>query len=176
MDPYLGEIRIFAGDYAPFGWMICQGQLLPISGNEALYSLLGTAYGGDGRNNFALPDFRSRVPVGMNSDFPFGTKGGFEAVTLLQENHPTHTHICQVRCLDGGDSGSPKQDVPGTAFDSKGKAANRYTSPDGKTLLTLASESISVSAAGASIPHANVQPSIALNFIISIDGIYPQRE
>lgn len=177
MDPYLGEIRIFAGNYAPFGWMLCQGQPLSIAGNSALYSLLGTTYGGDGVNTFNLPDFRGRVPIGAGSSFSLGQQGGAESVALTADNLPSHIHAGQVKCVAASSSESPAGNLPGIATLSNSDAPrNRYVPDSGQALVDLSSNCVSVDAAGGSQSHENIQPSMALNFIIAVDGIYPTRD
>ena len=177
MDPYMGEIRIFAGNYAPMGWMMCQGQLLSISEHSALYSLLGATYGGDGVNNFALPDFRGRVPLGMGAGFSIGQKGGYETALLSANNLPAHSHPAQVKCANRSDSESPAANLPGTAVVSGSSTPrNKYVPAAGQTLVNLSESCISIDPAGGSNPHQNIQPSLALNFIIAVEGIYPTRD
>lgn len=177
MDPYLGEIRIFAGNYAPTGWMMCQGQLLPISQYSALFSLIGTNYGGDGQNTFALPDFRGRVPLGIGSGFILGQIGGSETAALTVNNLPLHSHGGQVKCANRSDSESPEGNVPGTAIlASNSGSRNKYVPASGETLADLSGSCSSIDAKGGSQPHPNMQPSLALNFIIAVEGIYPARD
>jgi len=176
MDPYLGEIRIFAGNYAPMGWMMCQGQMLPISGNDALFSLIGATYGGDGITNFALPDFRGRVPLGISAGYPLGQKGGYETVALTANNLPLHSHQSQLKCANRSDSETPGGNLPGAAIvSSTSEARNKYVPLAGQTLVDLSSSSISIDPAGGAYSHQNIQPSLALNFIIAVEGIYPTR-
>jgi microcystin-dependent protein len=180
MDPFLGEIRIFAGDYAPEGWMMCQGQVLPISGNNALFAIIGNIYGGDGVNNFALPDFRGRVPLGFSTIYPLyplGQKDGIEMVELKEDNLPMHRHSAQVKCANRSDSETPGGNVPGAAIVSSSNAPrNEYVPSAGQTLVNLASSCVSIDPeVGGSVLHQNVQPSMALNFIISMEGIFPTR-
>jgi microcystin-dependent protein len=176
MDPYLGEIKIFAGNYAPMGWMMCQGQILPISGNDALFAVIGATYGGDGTTNFALPDFRSRVPLGLSAIYPLGQKGGKEMVGLAADNLPVHNHPGQVKCANRSDSETPGGNVPGAAIVSATNAPrNEYVPSAGQTLVDLASSCVSIDSAGGSAPHQNIQPSLALNFIIAVEGIFPPR-
>lgn len=176
MDPYLGEIKIFAGTYAPMGWMMCQGQILPISGNDALFAVIGATYGGDGVTNFALPDFRGRVPLGLSASYPLGQKGGYETVALTAENLPVHSHPGQVKCANRSYSETPGGNVPGVAVISSTDAPrNEYVPSAGQTLVDLASSCVSIDPAGGSSPHQNVQPSMALNFIIAVEGIFPTR-
>lgn len=176
MDPFLGEIKIFAGNYAPMGWMKCEGQILPISGNDALFALIGKTYGGDGVNNFALPDFRGRVPLGRGASYTWGQKGGYETVALAANNLPVHSHVGQVKCANRSDSETPGGNVPGAAIASGSDAPrNEYVPSTGQTLVDLASSCVSIDSAGGSANHQNVQPSMALNFIIAVEGIFPSR-
>jgi len=177
MDPFVGEIRIFAGNFAPIDWMMCQGQLLPISTYVALFTVIGNTYGGDGVNNFALPDFRGRVPVGYNTaGYPLGMKGGSEMATLTENNLPVHSHTGQVKCANKSESVTPGGNVPGTAIASGSDAPrNEYVPSAGQTLVDLASSCVSIDPAGGSAAHQNVQPSMALNFIIAVNGIFPTR-
>jgi len=176
MDPYLGEIRIFAGYYAPMGWMMCQGQILPISGNDALFAVIGATYGGDGTTTFALPDFRGRVPLGFSGSYPLGGKGGSEMAALATNNLPVHSHSGQVKCANRSDSETPGGNVPGAAIASGSDAPrNEYVPSAGQTLVDLASSCVSIDSAGGSAAHQNVQPSMALNFIIALEGIFPTR-
>jgi microcystin-dependent protein len=176
MDPYLGEIRIFAGNYAPMGWMMCQGQILPISGNDALFAVIGATYGGDGTTTFALPDFRGRVPLGLSASYPLGGKGGYEVAALAANNLPVHSHSGQIKCNNRSDSETPGGNVPGAAVASGSNAPrNEYVPSAGQTLVDLASSCVSIDSAGGSANHQNVQPSLALNFIIAIEGIFPTR-
>jgi microcystin-dependent protein len=179
MDPFLGEIRIFAGDYAPMGWMMCQGQILPISGNDTLFAVIGAIYGGDGKTTFALPDFRGRVPLGLSTSYPLyplGQKGGKEMVALTADNLPRHSHPGQVKCANRSDSETPGGNVPGAAVVSSTDAPrSQYVPLAGQTLVNLASSCVSIDPAGESAPHQNVQPSMALNFIIAVEGVYPTR-
>jgi microcystin-dependent protein len=170
-DPFVAEVRIFAGNFAPTGWALCDGQLLPISQNTALFSLLGTTYGGDGKSNFALPDLQDRVPMhpGQGPGLSLrdlGETGGVETVTLLQSEIPVHTHAAQARAVPA-DSDDPD---PSTTFglviggNAYGAATN---------LLPMADETLAP--AGGTQPHTNLQPYLVLTFIIALQGIFPQR-
>ncbi len=166
-DPYLGEIRIFGGNYAPRDWALCNGQVLPISQNQALFSILGTTYGGNGTTTFALPDLQGRVPLGMGqgrglSDRPIGQSGGAENVVLKLSEIPAHRH--ELRASNAAQS----TDRPAGAALSAG---GYYTSQNPATAMNPDS----VSPEGGSEPHPNVQPFLALTFIIALTGIYPSR-
>ena len=170
-DPFLGEIRMFGGNFAPLNWALCEGQILQISQNTALFSLLGTYYGGDGIRTFALPDLRGRAAVNQGqgpglSNYVVGEMRGQEMVTLMQTNLPPHTH--SVNC-DGSASGqaSPAGHFPG----SVGTATERPYSTASNT--TMAPNMIGVTGGGQ--PVSIVQPVLCVSFIIALAGIYPSR-
>jgi microcystin-dependent protein len=162
-EPYVGEIRLFAGNFGPAGWMLCEGQLLPISENETLYALLGTTYGGDGESTFALPDLRGRVPIHQGNGFTLAETGGVEDVTLTVSQIPTHTHAFLTVGAQGTSPNPSGQLLAGSPNVSVFTAdiANQ----------PLASQSMS--AVGGSQPHTNFQPYLCVNYIIALFGIYP---
>lgn len=161
-QPYVGEIRMFAGNFAPAGWMLCEGQLLPISENETLFNLIGTTYGGDGQNTFALPDLRGRIPVHQGNGMVLAEMGGVEEVTLTVNQIPAHTHPW----LASGAAASAKTPVGNLPAVAQG---DLYT-----TDFTPANMSPqAVSFVGGSQPHTNMQPYLCINFIISLFGIFP---
>lgn len=168
-EPYIGEIRMFAGNFAPAGWMLCQGQQLAISENETLFNLIGTTYGGDGEETFNLPNLASRVPVHMGtgggSTYVIGEQSGTEQVTLSIQQIPTHTHPA----LATNDVAS------GTAPQGKVLAAGSVvsTQPYGTDAPTSPLNAGSVGPVGGSQPHENCQPFLCINFIISLFGVYP---
>lgn len=169
MDAYLGEIRIFGGNYAPQGWAFCNGQLLPISGNEALYSLLGTTYGGNGQNSFALPDLRGRLPLHLGQStsgrhYLLGERGGTEQVTLSETQLPAHTH--QAHGTATGSVGNPSNAYWGTA-----SGGNAYAKATPNTAMAPQA----LSTMGNNQPHDNMMPSLGLSFIIAVQGLYPPR-
>lgn len=171
IEPFIGEISLFAGNFPPRGWAFCDGQLLPISQNTALFSLLGTTYGGNGVSNFALPDLRGRIPLGYGqgpglSPYQLGQSGGVEAVTLLLSQVPPHTHA-PTSAGAVADTRSPANGywAPGAAFDPD------YASPDALSPMATGA----VGAVGGSQPHDNMQPHLPLSFIIALEGIYPSR-
>jgi microcystin-dependent protein len=169
-QPYIGEIRMFAGNFAPAGWALCDGQLMPISENDALFSLIQTTYGGDGQQTFALPDLRSRAPLhtGAGPDgttFALGGRGGAESVTLSVQQIPTHDHRFTAN-QDVGNANTPQGNVPAQTIG--GVMLYREVAPS----ATL-NEAARVPA-GGSQPHDNMQPFLCINFIISLYGIYPQ--
>ncbi|MGC5326211.1 phage tail protein [Brevibacillus sp. SYSU BS000544] len=167
-EPYLGEIRIFAGSFAPKGWAFCNGQLLPINQNQALFSLLGTAYGGNGMTTFALPDLRGRVPVhfGRLGDeyILLGQAGGEEGHTLSIQELPAHTH--SVNASSGSATEvSPKDRV----------WAEKENAYGALTLPTNSMHASAISSVGGGQAHYNMQPFLVLNFIIALQGIYPSQ-
>lgn len=164
-QPYIGEIRLFAGNFAPVGWMFCEGQLVPISENEALFQLIGTTYGGDGEETFSLPDLRGRIPVHMSSNYQIGQSGGVEDVTLTTAQIPVHNHALVSSTSTG--SGS----TPVGSLLAKSTSKSMYRSGGSPVMLNAAS----VSPAGGSQPHSNMQPYLCINFIISLFGIFPSQ-
>jgi microcystin-dependent protein len=163
-EPYLGEIRMFAGNFAPVNWALCNGQILNISENEALYTLIGTTYGGDGQSTFALPDLRGRIPVHTNASYPLGSKAGSETVTLTTNELPTHTHTAVASSLPG------TIDSPSNAVWAVSSGLN-FSDGIGQTLSDMNPQIIS--AVGGSQPHDNMMPSLTISFIIALSGIYP---
>ena len=165
-QPYVGEIRMFAGNFAPAGWMFCEGQLLPISENETLFNLIGTTYGGDGQSTFALPDLRGRVPMHFGNGFIQAETGGVEEVTLTVNQIPAHNH--PMGATESGNNQSPLNALPATVSSSQ-NGAFVYNNVAANTPFNPAS----ITGAGGSQPHTNFQPYLCLNFIISLFGIYP---
>lgn len=164
-QPYVGEIRMFAGNFAPVGWMFCEGQLLPISENETLFQLIGTTYGGDGQSTFALPDLRGRIPIHQGNGFILAETGGAEEITLTVSQIPAHSHPL-VASIANGSSGSPANSVP--ANGSVGAAFLYFVDNPN---VNMAPQSIG--STGGSQPHTNFQPYLCVNFIISLFGIFP---
>lgn len=169
-QPYIGEIRMFAGNFPPNGWMFCEGQLLPISENDALFTLLGTTYGGDGQSTFALPNLQSRVPMhfGTGPDgvtYQIGEQLGVESVTLSTQQIPVHNHV-PLATANNGDQPSPIGGLWATNAVVKPYNPN----PPGANM-----GSPSMSPAGGSQPHENCQPFLCINFIISLFGIFPSQ-
>ena len=163
-SPYIGEIRMFAGNFAPVGWALCQGQLVPISENDALFNLIGTTYGGDGVNTFALPNLQSRVPVHVGPGFALGQSGGAEQVTLTVSQIPAHTHVPQADANPGGQT-SPAGNV----------WANSTNLPYSQNAPTAAMDPSAIGSSGGSQPHDNMIPFTVINFIISLFGIFPSQ-
>jgi microcystin-dependent protein len=170
--PYVGEIRMFAGNFNPAGWMLCQGQQLPISGYETLFNLIGTTYGGDGQNNFNLPNLQSRLPVHMGTSpslgtYTIGEAAGVEEVTLTTQQIPRHNH--NVNATNTGQQLAPSgTTMPASA--TPGNNRNVY-GPAASNPVTMANGMIGMT--GGNQPHSNIQPVLAINFIISLYGIYP---
>ncbi|MBK0114968.1 MULTISPECIES: phage tail protein [Delftia] len=174
--PYLGEIRLFAWNRIPKGWMACSGQTLGITQNQALFSLLGVTYGGDGVTTFKLPDLRGRVSMHWSStDSPavaLGTSAGSEHVTLTVSNLPGHTHMLAAS-TGGGDSATFTDNYMATAMvTSTPPAATNFYAPPGNL---VALDPGSVSPTGGNLPHENCQPSLVLNPCIAVQGVYPSR-
>jgi microcystin-dependent protein len=165
-QPYVGEIRIFAGNFAPAGWMFCEGQLLPISEYETLFNLIGTTYGGDGQSTFALPDLRGRIPLHQGNGFTLAETGGVETVTLTTNQLPIHTHSLIASTQTGTDK-SPQGRI--TDQTSGGVQIYIEEAPD----QPMAANAIAPQ--GGNQPHDNFQPYLCLDFIISLFGIFPSQ-
>lgn len=174
-DSYLGEIRMFAGNYAPDGWALCDGTLLPVSDNQALFALIGTTYGGNGVNNFALPDLRSRLPVGQGQGPALtarviGQTFGAESVTLAPAQLPTHSHPFVVA------SNAASATAPGGNILAAPNPAtiNMFAAVDAsKTSNNLATDTVGMSGQAQPQAHNNMMPSLSIGFIISTTGVYP---
>ncbi len=162
-QPYVGEIRMFAGNFAPAGWMLCEGQLLPISENEVLFQLIGTTYGGDGQETFALPDLRGRIPIHQGNGLILAETGGAEEITLTVQQIPAHAHPLL------GSSGSGAQASPDGAV----LASSTILTPYASETPAVALAANAISTVGGSQPHTNFQPYLCVNFIISLFGIFP---
>jgi microcystin-dependent protein len=162
-EPFLSEIRIMSFEFAPKGWALCNGQLLPINQNQALFSLLGTTFGGDGRVNFALPDLRGRTPIHVGSGHTLGERGGEPAHTLSIAELPTHTHVLQASATAGD---AP---IPG-GFMLAANPTNLFYGP-ANNLVPMGTSS--VTNVGGSQAHLNMQPFLTLNFCIALQGIFP---
>lgn len=170
MDPFVGEIRVFGFNFAPRGWAFCDGQLLPLSQNTALFSLLGTFYGGDGRSNFALPNLQGQVARGVGqgsglSNVDIGETGGVETVTLLSTEMPQHTHVPQSNNTQA-DSSSPA----GEYWAPEAAGSNTYNTTGAGNMNAGV-----LGAVGGTLPHNNLQPYLVLNFCIALQGVYPSR-
>jgi microcystin-dependent protein len=162
-EPFLSEIRIMSFNFPPKGWALCNGQLLPINQNQALFSLLGTTYGGDGRVNFALPNLQGNTPMHAGNGHTLGEKGGEQSHTLSIAELPAHTHVLNA-------SSTPANtNVPTGAY--VGSVNNAYTAPGNLVALSPAS----VANQGGSQAHLNMQPFLVLNFCIALQGIFPSQ-
>ena len=161
-EAYIGEVRMFAGNFAPQGWALCNGQLIPIAENEALFALLGTVYGGDGQSNFALPDLQGRAPMHFSPTHPLGQKAGTETVTLSQAQMPVHTHVPNAN-PNTAESGSPANNVWAKT------AVTSFTANAPDTAMNPHSLGVM----GGNQPHENMMPSLAISYIICLYGVYP---
>jgi microcystin-dependent protein len=162
-NPYVGEIRMFAGNFAPAGWMFCEGQLLPISEYDTLFNLIGTTYGGDGQSTFALPDLRGRFPVDMGSSFTLAQTGGAETVAVITGQIPAHTHPVVATMNTNTAS------LPGGNFLASGPDIYDQNVAGSSTMAPA------ISSTGGSQPHDNFQPYLCVNFILSLYGVYPSQ-
>ena len=167
-EPFIGEIRMFGGSFAPAGWATCDGQLIPISENDALFTLIGTTYGGDGQETFALPNLQSRVPVhagkgpAVSQTYVLGEQTGVESVTLTVQQIPVHTHP-MLGTTNAATTRDPVGALPGQAV------PQAYTN----RMTPVAASAQAIGPVGGSQPHENVQPYLAITFIISLFGIFP---
>jgi microcystin-dependent protein len=162
-QPYVGEIRMFAGNFAPAGWMFCDGQLLPISENETLFNLIGTTYGGDGQSTFALPDLRGRLPMHQGNGFILSQTGGVEEVTLNVNQMPMHSHLF-IASNDVANSPNP-----GNSLIGRSPQVNMFI--NAAPSVPMAQQFIN--SVGGNQPHSNFQPYLCVDFIISLFGIFP---
>jgi microcystin-dependent protein len=164
-SPFIGEIRMFGGNFAPVGWSFCNGAIIPIDQNDALFNLIGTTYGGDGQTTFALPNLQSRIPVHVGPGFALGQSGGVESVTLTTSQIPAHSHV--PLCNNAaGNSQSPANDF--------------WAQPSTGTIYSTAAPSLAMAPAaigssGGSQPHDNMQPFLVINFILSLFGTFPSQ-
>jgi microcystin-dependent protein len=166
-EPYIGEIRTFAGNFAPRGWALCNGQLLPISDNAALFNLIRTTYGGDGQSTFALPDMRGRLPLHQGGGYRLAQSGGTETVTLTSQQYPAdaHTHALYAS-NDSADAASPQGNLPAATPDTPVYTQNQAFTP-------MAAQAIGTY--GGNQPHNNFQPYLCVSFIIALSGTYPSQ-
>ena len=164
-QPFVGEIRMFAGNFAPAGWMFCEGQLLPISEYETLFNLIGTTYGGDGQETFALPDLRGRIPIHQGNGFTLAETGGAEEITLTTQQIPVHTHAL-LASTNFGNTAQPNNLVLGAS-----STFDLYV--DSPATSAMAPQDIGP--VGGSQPHTNFQPYLCVDFIISLFGIFPSQ-
>jgi microcystin-dependent protein len=172
-QPYVGEIRMFGGNFAPAGWMFCEGQLLPISENEVLFQLIGTTYGGDGQSTFGLPDLRGRLPLHMGNGpdgttYQLGEAAGVEEVTLNVQQTPSHTHPMQA--TGSGQVLNPANNtVLASPFSPTVQGLQLFTAPPSNVQL----KNDNILPTGGSQPHTNLMPYLCIDFIISLFGLYP---
>lgn len=164
-QPYVGEIRMFGGNFAPAGWMFCDGQLLPISEYETLFNLIGTTYGGDGQSTFALPDLRGRLPIHQGNGFALSETGGAEEITLTSSQIPAHTHPLLANSALGNVA-SPAGSV---LAQSRTAGLDLYL----EDVPSVNMAATAIGSVGGSQPHTNMQPYLCVSFIISLFGIYP---
>jgi microcystin-dependent protein len=164
-QPYVGEIRMFAGNFAPAGWMLCDGQLLPISEFETLFNLIGTTYGGDGQSTFALPDLRGRIPIHQGGGFALAQTGGAEEITLTLSQIATHAHSFQ------GSTSAANNTNPGGNVVAQASTFFPYLNAAPTTPMAPTA----IASTGGSQPHTNFQPYLCVNFIISLFGIFPSQ-
>jgi microcystin-dependent protein len=164
-QPFIGEIRMFGGNFAPAGWAFCEGQLVPISENDALFTLIGTTYGGDGQETFALPDLRGRLPIHQGNSFTLGQQGGVESVTLTTQQIPIHTHN-MLASADPATVPNPQNNV---------LAATATATPYFNITPATPLNAQAITPTGGSQPHDNFQPYLCIDFIISLFGIFPPQ-
>ena len=169
-QPFIGEIRMFAGNFAPVGWSFCNGAIIPIDQNDALFNLIGTTYGGDGQTTFALPNLQSRVPIHVGPGFALGQSGGTETVTLTVSQIPAHSHVPTCNASQGT-STTPafNANPPGGIWAFA--ANNPYT--DGSPAASM--DPAAVGSSGGSQPHDNMIPFLVINFILSLFGVFPSQ-
>lgn len=168
-EPFLSEIRIFSFNFAPKGWALCNGQLLPINQNQALFALLGTTYGGNGQTTFALPDLRGQVPMHEGNGHTLGERAGSEAVTINNSQMPTHTHFLSNNNAKVGGVNATQLSPSGNYWANSGKL--NYSTDPGDAVMSPAA----VGNVGGSQPHTNMSPFLVLNFCIALQGIFPSQ-
>jgi microcystin-dependent protein len=176
-DPFVAEIRIFPFQFAPKGWAWCNGQLLPLSQNTALFSLLGTTYGGNGKSNFALPDMQGNAPMHPGqgpglSLYDLGQTGGSETVTLLESEMPAHVHVMRGQ-QDPGDLFQPQVGGIGNSLARSSANGSAYQSTTNTNVVPM--DPLALTPAGGSLPHNNMMPYLTLNFNIALQGVFPPR-
>jgi microcystin-dependent protein len=173
-DPFVAEIRIFPFNFAPKGWAFCDGQILPLSQNTALFSLLGTTYGGDGKSNFALPNMQGNAPMHPGqgpglSLHDLGETGGSDTVSLLESEIPAHSHAMRAHNFDQADTQNPSSST------SLAQSANGFAYQNNTSQNLVQLNSSALAPAGGDQPHNNMQPYLTLNFCIALQGVYPPR-
>lgn len=173
LEPYVGQIIPFAGNFAPKGWAFCNGQILPINQNTALFSLLGTTYGGDGKTNFALPDFRDRTVIHPSNKYELGKKGGEPNKQLMANNLPVHTHPTTTTIK--ANFGRANTNNPVGAFPAGSDSVVLFANTSNGTMAADSVTGVTVSTEGGNQPLNNMQPYLAVNFIIALQGEFPPR-
>jgi microcystin-dependent protein len=179
-EDILAEIRLFAGNFAPRGWAFCHGQLLPINQNTALFSLLGVMYGGNGQTNFALPDLRGRVAIGHGfgpglTPRSQGEQAGSETITIIANNLPLHSHAVSGTVAMQAYAGAGDSDTPHNTYPAMLEGTEMYALTTDGSVMPAMQHNLSMSATGASQPINNMQPVLALNYIICMSGVFPPR-
>lgn len=179
MEGYIAEIRLFAANFAPRNWGYCNGAILSIAQNTALFSLLGTTYGGNGQTTFGLPDFRGRVGVGTGTasglqSFSLGELSGSETVTLTTNNMPAHSHTASANLSPAGSNLPGEETNPNGSYPGLIQGGNVYASTHNSTMGSV-SMALTIGPSGNSAPHNNIQPSLGMNYIICLYGIFPSR-
>jgi len=169
-EPFIGNIMMFGGTFAPLGWAFCDGSLMAIAGNEALFTLIGTTYGGDGQNTFALPDLRSRIPIHQGqgaglSNYVMGQVGGVEQVTLIAQNLPVHNHVVT------SNSGAANSSDPANNFPAAQSDLLAYTATPANAIMKANATTNSP----GGLPHDNIMPYQCLNYVIALEGIFPTQ-
>ncbi len=168
-EPFIGEIKMVSFNFAPKGWALCNGQILPINQNQALFAILGTTYGGDGRTTFALPDLRGRTPISASGEHPLGQVAGAEAVTLTTDQVAAHSHTLLASAAPAATN-----DPIGNVIAKKARfGVDLFAAPNPAKTVAMAPSALNTS--GALKPHDNMQPYLTVNFVISLRGIFPSR-
>jgi microcystin-dependent protein len=180
MEGFIAEIRYFAGNFAPRGWALCQGQILAIAQNTALFSLLGTTYGGNGQTTFGLPDFRGRVALGTGqgpglSPYSLGQVGGSERFTILPSQLPTHTHPFTGSVTMNGNAAAGNADAPQNTYPAAQAGTSLYATANDGSKMGAMQHNLGTTPTGSQTPVGNLMPVLGLNFIICIFGIFPSR-
>jgi len=173
-QPYIGEIRMFGGNFAPAGWAFCDGQLMPISENDALFALIGTTYGGDGQETFALPNLMGRVPIHQGSGFQLAEQAGSETVTLTTQQIPVHSHV-PIASNQAGTGSGPAGNVWAASSTGNQMYFQMPAQPPPNPPPLVAMDPNAIAPTGGSQPHDNMAPFLVINFIISLFGIFPQQ-
>jgi microcystin-dependent protein len=180
MEGTIAEIRMFAGNFAPRSWAFCYNQTISIAQNTALFSLLGTTYGGNGQTTFALPDFRGRIPVGTGagpglSNYQLGQLGGVETVTIANSNFPAHTHPVSGSITMRGNAAAGDADTPANSYPAVLTGTNMYSTVNNGSGMANMQQALTAASTGSAQPLINIQPVMGMNYIICLFGIFPSR-